>query len=60
MHNCGMWKPDISQIWLQGVPPMELQQKKNIKNDIKIILGKDCVVEKVMIFLVEIFEEIQT
>ena len=34
--------------------------KYNIKSDMKILLGKDCEVEKIMKFLkeIEIFEEI--
>ena len=44
------------------VPPMEQPAEKNygIQSNIKILLGKDCKVEKIMNFLreIEIFEEI--
>ena len=43
------------------LPPMEGQQNKhNIQGDIRILLGKDCEVEKIMRFLREMgmFEEI--
>ena len=43
-----------------GVPPMVGQQKKNIQGNLNTLLGRDCVMEKVMRFLndKEIFEEI--
>ena len=41
---------------------MEGEQKKNIQGNIKTLLGRDCKLEKVMMFFkdVEIFEEIRT
>ena len=40
-----MWNPVTdNQILPQGVSPMEDQQKKNTK----MLLGKDCKVEKIM------------
>ena len=47
-----MWKPETdNQTLPPEVLPMEGQQKKDyIQEDIKILLGRDCKLEKVMKF----------
>ena len=61
MQKYSMWKPEINnKILPTRLPLMEGQQKHIIKSDIRTLLGKDCEVEKMMRFLMEIgmFEEI--
>ena len=57
-----MWKSDADNLTLsQGMPPMRGKQKKyNIRSDIKALLVKDCEVEKIIMFLKDLylFEEI--
>ena len=61
MHRYGMWKLDTNNRTLsQGVLTVEDTRKiYNIQSDIKILLGRDCEVKKVMRFLkkVGVFEE---
>ena len=61
MHKCSMWKPHTNnQPLLFGVPTnKETPEIYNIQSDIRMLLGRDCVVEMVMKYLkhIGVFEK---
>ena len=60
MHKSGMWKSDTNNQKLPRRVPQKRDTKKyNIQNNIRMLLGRDCEVEKMSRFPrdVEVFEE---
>ena len=62
MYKCGMWKPDTNnQTLTRGVPTIgDTRKKYNIQSVIRMLMRRNCEVEKVTRFLKEvgIFDEI--